>query len=244
AGPTGRTSAGYRDYAEADRPRPAPAGGRGPLGRPPPDGAGARDDPGFPPAHLAGERRGRTPPRPAADTELLQRLDDVREAGPENWDDALQAVALLREVRAGSGARRQQALLRHGGAGVPETALAEALLRERDPNAAGALRWVLAKGSGAAIAVLERGLESGDAEVRRRAVTGIAEIGGPRADPALRSALDHFDDEVRQRAALAVAAAGDARAVPFLVRMVHEGWRDVAAAEVLGALVGSGAVPD
>ena len=244
AGPTGRTSGGYRDYAEADLQRLVHVESLRSLGLPLADVARALDDPGFSPAHMIGELRESICARIAADTELLRRLDDVREAGPEDWGDALQVVALLREVRAGSGAGRQQALLRHGGAGVPETALAEALLRERDPNAAGALRWVLAKGSGAAIAVLERGLESGDAEVRRRAVTGIAEIGGPRADPALRSALDHFDDEVRQRAALAVAAAGDARAVPFLVRMVHEGWRDVAAAEVLGALVGSGTAPD
>lgn len=241
ARPTGRTAGGYRDYAEADLRRLVHVESLRSLGLPLAEVARALDDPDFSPGRLMDGLRESVRRRIAADTELLRRLDDVREAGPQDWDDALRVVALLRAVQTGSGADRQQAVLRHGGAaGVPEAALAQALLREPDPNVAGALRWVLTKGSGAGIAVLARGLESEDADVRRRAAAGIAEIGGPEAAAVLRGALDHGDDEVRRQAAIAVAGAGDGRAVPNLVRMVHEGRRDVAAAEALGRLVAAG----
>ncbi|WP_182359705.1 HEAT repeat domain-containing protein [Tomitella gaofuii] len=242
--PSGRTAAGYREYASADLRRLVHVESLRSLGMPLAAVKRALDDDGFSPAGLLDELRESTRRRIAADTELLDRLDELRSAEPTGWQDAVRIVMLLTAVRSGSGARRQQAVLAHGDgvAAVPGAALAEALLAEEDANVAGALRWALAKSPAGAIDVLETGSVASDPAVRRRAVSALAELGGPDAIAVLQGVLDDGDADVRERAAVAVGAAGGAVAAPALVRMVIDGRRDVEASETLAGLVRAGTV--
>ncbi|GAB3998524.1 hypothetical protein GCM10029992_24580 [Glycomyces albus] len=119
---------------------------------------------------------------------------------------------------------------------MPAELLAEAVLSESDLNVAGALRWALARADRDVAASLARGLDSEDAEVRRRAVVALAEIPGDEATAALADAIEDPDAEVHRRAALELGSRENAVAVPTLVGMIVDGANDVEAAEVLGAL--------
>ncbi|GAA4810708.1 MerR family transcriptional regulator [Tomitella cavernea] len=242
--PSGRTAGGYREYAAADLRRLVHVESLRSLGMPLSAVKRALDDDGFSPVGLLDELRESTRRRIAADTELLGRLDELRSAEPTGWQDTVRIVLLLKAVRSGSGARKQQAVLGQGDAvaAIPGDALAEALLAEEDANVAGALRWALAKSPAGAIGVLETGSVAPDAAVRRRAVAALAELGGPDAIAVLQGALGDGDAEVRERAAVAVGSAGGTDAVPLLVRMVIQGRRDVEASETLAGLVHAGTV--
>jgi len=119
---------------------------------------------------------------------------------------------------------------------VPVEALVEAVLSETDPNVAGALRWALARTGEDGPALLAKGLDSPEAEVRRRAVRSLAELPGAPATALLREALADPDTVVRGRAALALGARGVAEAVPTLIDMIVEGRNDTDAADALSAL--------
>jgi HEAT repeat protein len=114
--------------------------------------------------------------------------------------------------------------------------LARAVLTESDPNVAGALRWALARAGGDGVASLASGMASGDVDVRRRAVSALAELPDDEATAMLTDALRDTDPTIRRHAALALGARGVTGAVPTLLGMVVEGSNDVEAAELLGAL--------
>lgn len=237
--PTGRTGGGYREYSTDDIRRIFHVESLRTLGLSLREVGRALDDPGFAPSELVADLARRTRERLARETELLARLDRIGSAEPSGWDDVLQVVALLRALGSDSAGERQRAALSPAG-DVPVDALVEAALGEADPHVAGALRWALAR-SGGGSAQLARGLDSPDADVRRRAVLSLAEIPDDVATAPLLDALGHADVVVRRGAALALGARGVAEAVPVLVDMVVEGANDVEAADALGALaVGPG----
>ncbi len=235
--PTGRSAAGYREYSGADVRRIFHVESLRSLGLSLRDVGRALDDPGFTPSELVGDLARRTRERLAAATELLARLDRVGAADPADWEDVLRIVALLQALGSDSAGLRQRAALSavEDGA-VPVGALVEAVLGEADPNAAGALRWALARSGAAGVVELARGLRSPVAEVRERAVRSLVEIPDDGATAVLRDALTHADVVVRRCAALALGARGAAEAVPVLVDAVAEGMNDVEAADALGAL--------
>ncbi|MFD1810681.1 MerR family transcriptional regulator [Rhodococcus gannanensis] len=235
--PTGRTSGGYREYSEEDIRRLFHVESLRTLGLSLDDARRALDEPGFTPADLVGDLIELTRQRIVAEQELLTKLERVDAAGPAEWSDVLRMVTLLRGLESEFGARRQQAILsQDDSAQMPASALAAALLAEKDLNVAGALQWSLARTPGHGVAALEAGLDSADVVVRRRAVAAIAAVPTAEAAAALRRVLDDPDDTARARAALALGSRGSADAVPFLLAMVVEGHRDVEAAEVLGHL--------
>jgi DNA-binding transcriptional MerR regulator len=228
--PSGRTGSGYRAYSSDDIRRIFHIESLRSLGLSLGEVGRALDDPAFTPSALVGELIGRTRERIAAETELLTRLHRIDTAGPANWDDALQVVALLQALGSHSADVRQRAALSSvNRVPVPVAALAEAVLSESDPNVAGALRWALAQSGTDGPALLAKGLDSPVAAVRRRAVESLAEMPAP-------DALGDPDGEVRRRAALALGTRGVAEAVPILVDMIVEGRNDTDAADVLSHL--------
>lgn len=229
--PGQRTSGGYREYTEADVRRIFHIESLRTLGLSLEEVGRALDDPALTPAALVGDLVDRTEQRLSDTRELLGRLHRVAAAEPSDWHEVLDLVRLLRALDSPHPPRRLRALLTpdvH-----PPGALADAVLAEDDPNAAGALRWALAR-TPDALTGLAGGLRSPVAEVRRRAVEAIAAFPGPEADALLETALAAPDDDTRDRAALALGARRRSSAVPALVRMVVAGRSDVEAAEALG----------
>ncbi|MER5647649.1 MerR family transcriptional regulator [Streptosporangium sp. NPDC002524] len=247
--PTGRSDAGYREYSGEDIRRIFHIESLRSLGLSLRDVKRALDDPGFVPSELVDDLIRQARERIAAETELLTRLRRIGAADPAGWEDVLQIVALLQALGSKSAGKRQSAALSSGYPGssgssgssgeavpMPVEALVEAVLSERDPHVAGALRWALARSGDDGLALLAEGLGSPVAEVRKRAVQSIAEIPGGAATALLRDALANPDTVVRGYAALALGARGVADAVPTLIDMVVEGTNDVDAADALGAL--------
>ena len=242
--PTGRTAAGYREYSGEDIRRIFHIEVLRSLGLSLREVGRALDEPGFAPATLVDDLIGQTRERIAAETELLTRLRRIGAAEPAGWQDVLQIVALLQALGSDSAGKRQRAALSAVGAGpVPVEALAEAALRESDPNVAGALRWALAQ-AGGGLAQLAEGLGDPVAEVRRRAVQAIAEIENAEATAVLRAALQHDDGAVRRGAALALAPRGVAEAIPTILDMIVGEENDVDAADALSALADDPALTD
>ncbi|MFE5078205.1 HEAT repeat domain-containing protein [Streptomyces halstedii] len=243
--PTGRTGSGYRAYSDENIRRVFHIESLRSLGLSLADVGRALDDPGFAPAELVDDLVRRTRERIAAETELLTRLRRIGAAEPAGWEDVLRSVALLQALGSKSPGARQRAALSSGEeVPVPVEALVEAVLRESDPNVAGALRWALARSGKNAPALLAEGLGSPEAEVRERAVRSIAEIQDDAATALLRDALTNSDAVVRGYAALELGARGVAEAVPTLIDMIVEERNDVDAADALSAPAGDPAWAD
>ncbi|MFF5761253.1 HEAT repeat domain-containing protein [Streptomyces tanashiensis] len=243
--PTGRTGAGYREYADEDIRRIFHIESLRSLGLSLREVGRALDDPGFTPSELVDDLIRQTRERIAAETELLTRLRRIGHAEPAGWRDVLQIVALLQALGSASPETRQRAALSSAEeAPVPVEALVEAVLRETDPSVAGALRWALARSGDDGLPLLARGLGSPAAEVRGRAVRSVVEIPGDAATAVLREALAAPDLGVRRVAALELGARGVTGAVPTLIDMIVEEANDVDAADALGALASRPALAD
>ncbi|GAA3411473.1 HEAT repeat domain-containing protein [Streptosporangium vulgare] len=243
--PTGRSDAGYREYSGEDIRRIFHIESLRSLGLSLRDVKRALDDPGFVPSELVDDLIRQARERIASETELLTRLRRINAADPAGWEDVLQIVALLQALGSKSAGKRQRAALSSAEeVPVPVEALVEAVLSEKDPHVAGALRWALARSGESGLALLAEGLGSPVAEVRKRAVQSIAEIPDGEATALLRDALASPDIVVRGYAALALGARGVADAVPALIDMVVAGTNDVDAADALSTLASRPALTD
>ncbi|WP_424894111.1 MerR family transcriptional regulator [Streptomyces sp. SAI-195] len=243
--PSGRTGSGYREYSREDIRRIFHVESLRSLGLSLREIGRALDEPGFAPSALVDDLVRRTRERIAAETELLTRLRRIDAAGPGDWEDVLQAVALLQALGSKSADARQRAALSSvHEAAVPVEALVEAALSETDTNVAGALRWALARSGDDAAELLAEGLGSPVAAVRARAVQALTELPGGAATAQLRHALASPDAVVRGYAALALGAQGAVDAVPTLIDMIVAGRNDTDAADVLSVLAGDTATAD
>ena len=190
--PSDRTTAGYREYTEKDLRRIlhvealrslglslAQAGDA--LGAERPDSPDSHGpDPHEPsphePAQVLDALIARTRDRVAAEQELLTRLEDTRDRAPQDWDDVLGTIALLRAVRSDDPDSRHGVALT--GENVPPAALARGALDEDETNIAGALRWAARRDPDGGAAVVEaatRALADPDPIRRRRAVELLAD---------------------------------------------------------------------
>ncbi|MDL2076181.1 HEAT repeat domain-containing protein [Streptomyces sp. GXMU-J15] len=243
--PTGRTTGGYREYADADIRRIFHIESLRSLGLSLRDVGRALDDPGFRPSELVADLIGRTRERIARETELLGRLQRIDAAEPDGWEDVFRAVSLLHGLTSENAQRRQRAALSSvEETPVPVEALVDAVLKEAETNVAGALRWALAQSGDRAAELLARGLDSPDPEVRARAVRAVAEVPGAAATAVLHDALTGSDPAVRRHAALVLGARGSAEAVPTLIDMIVDEVNDVDAADALGTLAGDPALSE
>lgn len=182
--PSGRTGSGYREYSGDDIRRIFHIESLRSLGLSLREIGRALDDPGFTPSALVDDLIAQTRARIAAETELLTRLRRIGAAEPAGWEDVLQVVAFLQALGSKNAAARQRAALSSAGeVPVPVEALVEAVLRETEPNVAGALRWALARSDDGGTALLAEGLGSPAAAVRERAVQALAEMPGDEPPP-------------------------------------------------------------
>lgn len=241
--PSGRTGSGYREYSGDDIRRIFHIESLRSLGLSLREIGRALDDPGFTPSALVDDLIRQTRERIAAETELLTRLRRIDAAEPAGWEDVLQVVVCLQALGSKSAAARQRAAL-SSAAEIPVEALVEAVLRETEPNVAGALRWALARSGDGGTALLAQGLGSPVAAVRERAVRSLAELPGDEATARLRDALADPDAVVRGHAALALGTRGVPEAVPALVDLIVEGRNDTDAADALSMLAGDTATAD
>lgn len=243
--PSGRTGSGYREYSGEDIRRIFHVESLRSLGLSLREIGRALDDPGFTPSALVDDLVRQTRERIAAETELLTRLRRIDAAEPAGWEDVLRSVALLQALGSKSADARQRAALSSADeVPVPVEALVEAVLRETEPNVAGALRWALARSGDDGTALLAEGLDSPVAAVRERAVRSLAEMPGDEAVARLRDALANPDAVVRGYAALVLGTRGAADTVPTLIDMIVEGRNDTDAADALSGLAGDPATAD
>jgi DNA-binding transcriptional MerR regulator len=243
--PSGRTGSGYREYSGDDIRRIFHIESLRSLGLSLREIGRALDDPGFTPSALVDDLIRQTRDRIAAETELLTRLRRIDAADPAGWEDVLQVVAFLQALGSQSAATRQRAALSSvDEVPVPVEALVEAVLRETEPNVAGALRWALARSGDGGTALLAEGLGSPVAAVRERAVQSLAEMPGDEATARLRDALADPDVVVRGRAAVTLGTRGVADAVPALIHMIVVGRNDTDAADALSMLASDTATAD
>ncbi len=237
----GRTSAGYRDYTSDDLVRVFHVEALRMLGLSLAEAGRVLDDPDFVEDRLIARLIARTEERIDAQRALLARLRSVEASGAGDRDAVLDVLARLSDLASPAAGRRQRAALASDSGAVDAGALVTALLDETDPNAAGALRWALARhpDSGAEVGGVDRlaaALADPAAKRRRRAVHALTELPGPAAHRALLTVLDDPDPVVRRHAVLAVADRGDPTVVDGLVALVVAGDDDVAAADALGDL--------
>lgn len=218
--PQARTSTGYRDYAAADLRRILHVEVLRSLGMGLAEVAEALTEAAAPaetrshdpsshdPSRTLDALIDRTRARIDAERELLERLEHTRSRSPDDWQDVLRTVALLRAVRSQDPRERQRAAL-DPAAPLPAAALAGAALTEDETNTAGAVRWALvratARGESSFVAV-DDALSSDSDQLRRRAVDVLSDLPGAEATTRLTRALTDDDPEVRARSALALAS--------------------------------------
>lgn len=223
-------STGYRDYSTQDIQRIFHIEGLRSLGLSLKQIAAALQDPGFTPESLVNELIESTEERLRQEHELLDRLIAVRQAGPENWEDAAKTVELLRALESVDPARRQVAALQGT---LPTHAVVGALLHEPSINVLGALQWSIANGESEDIVeALSEHLYDDDPAVRLRVIQTLRKM--PKADiPDLTALFDDPDPTIRRHAALTAVTPA---AIPILLDMATNGPQDVDAAEALAVL--------
>lgn len=243
--PHARTSGGYRDYSEEDLRQLLQVEALRSLGLPLAHIGEllAEESVGLP--TMIGRLIAETRQRIHRDRELLRRLQLVRTAGPEGTAELLEVIDVLRQLRSGDPAVRQQTALSHlDPASAPGSALTEALLREDNDDVAGALQWALEHSGTADLGLLHKALAAQNPRVRQRAVSLLTGMEGGDVDKLLETLIDDADDLIRSRVVLALGQRGTGDMVPRLLGLIVEGNRDVEAAETLGQLADQATVLD
>ncbi|WP_341268019.1 MULTISPECIES: HEAT repeat domain-containing protein [Gordonia] len=235
ASPSGRSSAGYREYSADDIAAIFHVESLRALGLSLREVGQALDDPDFRPADLVSDLALRAEARIAREQELLSRLRQVADAGPEDWEQVLGVVALLSGLESADAGSRQRAALTVSGTDMPSDALVAAMLSEEDENVAGALRWAVVRSSDDVVPLLAEALGDSDAHLRRRAVLALVDIDSDASSEALRTVVADPDPTVRSHATQELAVRGDTAVIPLLVDRVVDGVADVDASEALAA---------
>lgn len=232
--PAGRSSAGYREYRDPDLRRIFYIESLRSLGMSLTEVKSALEDPQFHPEQLVGELLSASRERLRRERELLTRLRAVQEVEPQAWEEVLDVVGLLRNLRSPELVLRNQAALEAGSrADSPVATLAELTLKEDNVNIAGALEWALKQTGDEGLEIIARAMRHSETRIRRRAVRILATVGEGASSSiraALRAGLGDPDAQVRQEAALILGAE------QVLIEMIAAGEHDVEAAEALALL--------
>lgn len=107
--------------------------------------------------------------------------------------------------------------------GEPLLSAASRLLRQDDSvKAESILRILPLLGDKRVIPVIQQGLEHLDINVRRAAVTALADAPGRDGNAALGKALGHWDPETKRFVIREIGRAGATEAIPSLVRILED----------------------
>ncbi|WP_308799605.1 MerR family transcriptional regulator [Agromyces silvae] len=235
--PAERTSGDYRRYTAADIERLFHVESLRTLGFSLAEIANILEAEDFAPAELVTRLAERMRVKLEATTELLARIERVRSSEPRNWSDILRVIELIRGFDAASASDRQRAALALEEVDERDTTvLIDALLREDEPNTAGALLWALARTGDAAIPALADALDSTQRQRRHRALEALVKIGTPTSLRVVAAQTGHNDELVRARATITAGASGDVSVIAALVALVASGDLDMEAGDALEAL--------
>lgn len=233
--PSDRTPVGYREYSEADIRRIFHVEGLRSLGMSLKDIARALEDPSFDPAVLVKDLIERSEERIERESELLRRLRDVAATGPADWESVLTTIAVMNDLNATSPGTRQRAAMAAGADLASPDVVAAALLRERNRNVAGALRWALARSGTELPEPVAAALADADPAIRRQAAETAIALGAEAM--VLEPLLADPDSDLAAMVAIELGRRGSKAALTPLLELVRENSRrDVAAAEALGVL--------
>lgn len=109
------------------------------------------------------------------------------------------------------------------GMGEPLLQVASRKLRTEDTaRVRGIVRLLPMLGDKRAIPVMSQALDNLDVEVRRAAVTALAETPGPEARQALTKSLGNWDPETRRHAIAEIGRVRAVEALPALVRILED----------------------
>lgn len=166
--------------------------------------------------------------------ELVERLESVQTARPTALQDVMRTIGLLRGFDGGDPSMRQRHALSVLTDDHRDThVLVDAALREEDPNAFGAIQWVIVRSGDAAVAQLTTALDDEKPDRRYRALKVLEKIKSSRSRAAISEAVNHPDRRIRLRAHLERADQGNADSIPYLVEYVAAGDADMEAGEAL-----------
>ncbi|MCP2635621.1 MerR family transcriptional regulator [Microbacterium sp. HD4P20] len=235
--PSARTAGDYRQYTDADMQRLFHVESLRSLGFSLSEIATTLDTADFAPGELVERLTERARAQLDATVELLSRLERVRASEPDRWSDVLRIVELIRGFDSSSASDRQRlALSLHTVDESNSAVLVEALLRENEPNAAGALVWSIARMGDTAVPALTEALNSDSRQRRHRALEALLKMGTPGSLAVVAAQTAHADGHVRARASITAGMNGDDGAIPSLIALVTAGELDIEAGDALEIL--------
>ena len=247
--PTDRTAGGYRHYSDDDLQLLFRVEGLRSLGLGLAEIPTALTDQRFSARGMIDQLLARARSRLVQAQELVTRLEQVDASSPDAWPDVMRTIGLIRGFDGeDASARQRQALSLPDGDDRDVAVLVDALLREDDLNAQGAIIWAIARVGDAAVPPLAAAFGSSAPELRRRALRGLEKIDSSAARAVVSGMVAHTDPFLRARAHLARGRAGDPRSVDAIVDLIvhtddggdsaYSGI-DIEAAEVLEVLAES-----
>lgn len=235
--PSTRTAGDYREYTDADVQRLFHVESLRSLGFSLAQISTTLDTADFAPRKLVEQLAERARAQLETTVELLSRLERVHASEPRHWSDVLRIVELIRGFDSSSASDRQRLALSLDTVDESNSAvLVEALLREKEPNAAGALLWSIARIGDTAVPALSGALKSDGQQRRHRALEALLKIGTPGSLAVVAAQTAHSDPQIRARAHITAGMKGDDRAVPSLVALVAAGDLDIEAGDALEIL--------
>lgn len=233
--PSARSSAGYREYSEADLARLLHVESLRSLGMSLAEVSAALADPSRKVADSLAELAEHSRQRIERERELLAHLEDIAAAEPGDWQGVLGVVSRLNALRDGGPRSRQRAVLDVDPV-VSAAQLVAARIGERETNVAGALDWAIARAGDDALGPLAEAARSPEPQVRSRVVRALAALDSEGSTEILRELLDDPESDIRAGSALELGRRGIPEVSGHLVALVVEGANDVEAAEILGDL--------
>lgn len=220
--PSGRSSGDYRLYSPDDLRRLLAVTHLKSLGLSLDEVADALDRPDFDPAEVLDRHVQRVRDDLAERTELLRRLEALREHGDDNWSDVLEVIALGERLRDPDPTVRIRALLDE-----PATAnlaeLVEGLRTDPDHAVREVLTWAVAQRGSEATVAITAALDDPDPAVRLQMAHVLGKLHDRGAVGALVPLLDDEDELVAAKAAFSLGQLGGDQALAALVACLGEG---------------------
>ncbi len=201
--PSGRSSGDYRLYSEDDLRRLLAIQHLKSLGLGLAEIARALDDPDFDAAAELDRHIATTQQRIASETELLARLQRLRDGAASSWDEVLDAIALTERLHHPDAAVRFRATL-DAPTHVPVGELVDLLRADPADSVREVATWALVQHGETAVAQILPHLADPDPAVRLQMAHALGKLAQPATIPALAGLLADPDEAVAAKAAFSL----------------------------------------